>query len=66
MNAILFAAKHGQSTNGCILYLTMSPCMQCAKSIIQAGIKQVYCLELYRNTEGLDLLKKSNISVIIY
>ena len=65
-NAILFAAKNGQSTNDCVLYLTMSPCVECAKMIIQSGIKSVHYLENYRDASGVHLLTKANISVKYY
>ena len=62
-NAIAKCAKSLNSSNGATLYVTLSPCFECSKIIIQSGIKQVYYLEEYRNIEGLDLLKKSNIYV---
>ena len=42
MNALMFAAKHGLSVDGCTLYCTHEPCDQCLKNIIQAGIKKSY------------------------
>jgi dCMP deaminase len=62
-NAILFAAKNGISTNGCTLYVTLSPCSECAKMIIQAGIKRVVYLENYRNLDVLNLLREARIAV---
>jgi len=56
-NAILKAAKTGVSTNGSTLYLTMSPCIDCSKLIIQSGIKRVVYLEEYRDISGLSFLK---------
>ena len=59
-NAILKCAKDGSSTDGAALYITMSPCVNCAKLIIQAGVKEVY----YRNHkhfEGVNLLHHANI-----
>jgi len=61
MNAILFAARHGSSTENCILYVTMSPCVECSKAIIQAGIDRVYYKENYRETNGLKLLENAGI-----
>lgn len=58
MNAISFAAKSGISTNNALIYCTDSPCIHCAKILIQAGIKGVYYKELYTE-EGLSLLKKN-------
>ena len=62
-NAILFAAKNGIATDDCELYVTLSPCSECAKMIAQAGIKKVYYKEKYRNTKGLDFLKGLGIEV---
>lgn len=61
MNAILFAARYGISTEGAELYTTHSPCIDCAKAIINAGIKKVYYLEEYRSQEGIELLKSAGI-----
>jgi len=60
-NAISYAAKEGISTNNCTLYVTLSPCMNCANLIIQAGIKEVVYLEEYRDKSGVNYLKKHNI-----
>ena len=62
-NAILKCAKYGRPTNGSTLYITHSPCIECAKLIIQAGIIRVVYLEDYRKSEGIELLKKANIKV---
>lgn len=62
-NAILFAARNGQSTEGCTLYITMSPCIECAKMIIQCGIKEVYYDEDYRDSSGKELLIKNKITI---
>ena len=62
-NAILKCAKYGRSTNGSTLYITHSPCIECAKLIIQAGIIRVIYLENYKKAEGLELLKKAGIIV---
>ena len=58
MNAILKAAKSGYSVDNSTLYLTLSPCVDCAKLILQSGIKRVLYLEAYRKTDGVDFLKK--------
>ena len=63
-NVILFCAKTGISTKGKILYTTLSPCFQCAKMIITAGIKRVFFKELYRDTRGVDLLKQCGVEII--
>lgn len=62
-NAITKVAKSNNSSDGATLYITTSPCIECSKLIIQAGIKRVVYLEKYRKTEGLDLLRRANISV---
>lgn len=61
-NAILFAAKSGIATQGADLYVTLSPCIHCAKVIITAGIKKVLFKELYdRSCEGVVFLNKNGI-----
>lgn len=55
-NAIAWAARKGISTEKATLYTTVSPCLACAKLIINAGINEVWFLELYRKMEGLELL----------
>jgi dCMP deaminase len=57
-NAILKAAKTGNSVDGSTLYLTLSPCLDCSKLILQSGIKRVVYLNEYRNSEGIDFLKQ--------
>ena len=57
-NAILKAAKSGHSTRGGTLYLTLSPCLDCCKLILQSEIQRVVYLEEYRDTTGIDFLKK--------
>jgi dCMP deaminase len=62
-NAIAKCAKSFNSSDGATLYVTLSPCFECAKIIIQSGINNVIYLEKYRNLDGLNLLTKSNINV---
>ena len=62
-NAISKCAKWHSSTEGATLYVTLSPCFECAKMIIQSGIKRVCYEELYRDSAGLDFLKQNNIEV---
>jgi dCMP deaminase len=57
-NAILKAAKSGQSMKGSTLYLTLSPCIDCCKLILQSEIKRVVYLEEYRDKTGIDFLKQ--------
>jgi dCMP deaminase len=63
-NAILKVAKSTQSVNGSTLYVTLSPCKECSKLIIQSGIKQVVYAEEYRDTSGLKILAESGIEII--
>lgn len=60
-NAIAKCAKWGGSTDGATLYVTMSPCYECAKVIIQAGIARVVYNEVYRDESGLQLLESAGI-----
>ena len=62
-NAISKVAKSGNSSEGATLYVTASPCIECAKLIIQAGIKRVVYRDEYRLTDGIDLLAKAGIEV---
>ena len=62
-NAILFAAKNGVSLKGSKLTLTLSPCIECAKMIIQSGISHVEYHEEYRITEGIKLLEKAGVKI---
>jgi dCMP deaminase len=63
-NAIMKCAKNMVSTNKSSLYVTLSPCFECAKLIIQSGIKKVYYKEEYRDLSGIDFLKDNGIEVI--
>jgi dCMP deaminase len=58
VNAILKAAKTGNSVDGSTLYLTLSPCLDCSKLILQSGIKKVVYLNEYRSTQGIDFLSQ--------
>lgn len=60
-NAITKVAKSNNSSEGSTLYVTDSPCIECAKLIIQAGIKRVVYSKLYHSSEGLDLLKEAGV-----
>ena len=62
-NAITKVAKSGNSSLGATLYVTASPCIECSKLIIQAGIKRVVYKDEYRLTDGVDLLRKAGIKV---
>jgi dCMP deaminase len=62
-NAITKLAKGTQSSIDSTVYITLSPCFECSKLMIQSGIKRVVYLEEYRFTNGVDLLKKAGIEV---
>ncbi len=63
-NAITKIARSGNNSDGATLYVTDSPCIECAKLIIQSGIKRVIYARQYRLTDGVDLLKRAGIEVI--
>lgn len=63
-NAITKVAKSNNSSHGATLYVTSSPCMECSKLIIQAGIKRVVFYDSYRLEDGINLLKDANIEVV--
>ena len=63
-NAITKLARSSNNSDGSTLYVTASPCIECAKLIIQAGIKRVVYAEKYRLEDGINLLKKAGIEVI--
>jgi dCMP deaminase len=62
-NAITKVAHSNNSSEGATLYVTSSPCIECSKLIIQAGIKRVVFSEEYHSDEGMRLLKRANIEV---
>ena len=62
-NAITKVAKSGNSSAGATLFVTASPCAECAKLIIQAGIRRVVYRDAYRLTDGIDLLARAGIEV---
>ena len=62
-NAITKLARSGNNSEGSTLYVTASPCIECAKLIIQAGIRRVVYAEKYRLTDGIDLLTRSGVDV---
>ena len=63
-NAITKVAKSNNSSEGATLYVTASPCLECAKLIIQAGIKRVVFTEKYRIEDGLKLLQRAGIEMV--
>ncbi|MBD5299025.1 MAG: dCMP deaminase family protein [Bacteroides sp.] len=63
-NAITKVARSNNSSEGSTLYVTASPCMECAKLIIQSGIRRVVFSELYRITDGIDLLREAGVDIV--
>ncbi len=63
-NAITKVAKSNNSSEEATLYITSSPCMECAKLIIQSGIKRVVYSDNYRTEEGVELLKRAGIEIV--
>jgi dCMP deaminase len=62
-NAITKVAKSGNNSLGATLYITASPCIECAKLIIQSGIKRVVYLSEYHNDNGIELLKRAGVEI---
>lgn len=64
MNAIAKVAKSTNSTQGAELFVTVSPCIECAKMIKQTGIQKVYYRNIYRSEAGIDFLKARGVDVV--
>jgi dCMP deaminase len=63
-NAILKVAKSTNNCKGATLYLTLSPCKDCSKLVIQAGIKRVVFKDSYKDAEGIDFLRSAGVEII--
>ncbi len=63
-NAITKLARSNNNSDGATIYITASPCIECAKLIIQAGIKRVVYGEKYRLMDGIELLERAGIEVV--
>ena len=63
-NAITKLARSNNNSEGATIYITASPCIECAKLIIQSGIKRVVYGEKYRLTDGVDLLERAHIETV--
>ncbi len=63
-NAITKVARSNNSSDGSTLYVTASPCVECAKLIIQAGIRRVVFNDLYRLSDGIDLLRRAGVECV--
>ena len=64
-NAITKLARSSNNSDGATIYITASPCIECAKLIIQAGIKRVVYGETYRLNDGIELLEKAGVEVLL-
>lgn len=62
-NAITKIARSGNNSDGATLYVTASPCIECAKLIVQSGIRRVVYAEHYHLTDGIELLKRAGIEI---
>lgn len=62
-NAIIQAAKHGVDTEGATMYVTHSPCIICAKMIVNAGIKRVVCITQYPDKDSEELFKETGVTL---
>lgn len=60
-NCLIFAAKNGIKTEGCTMYVTLSPCIECAKLIVQGGIKRVVYNSDYKKSEGIAFLDNNGV-----
>lgn len=63
-NAITKVARSGNSSEGSTLYITASPCLECAKLVIQAGIRRVVYIDMYRLSDGVDLMERAGIECV--
>lgn len=63
-NAILKVAKSTQSAKDATLYLTLSPCKECSKLVLQAGINRVVFINAYKDSSGVDFLREAGIDVL--
>ena len=63
-NAITKVAKSRSSSDGSTLYVTASPCIECAKLIIQAGIRRVVFCDDYHSQDGVELLRRAGIDIV--
>ena len=65
-NALMFCTKNGIPTDGTTMYITLSPCVTCAKLIVQAGIKRVVFLECYKELGGLEFLRDAGVELLYW
>jgi dCMP deaminase len=63
-NAILKVAKSTQSAAGATLYLTLSPCKECSKLVLQSGIKRLVFINPYKDLSGVDFLRNAGVEIV--
>lgn len=63
-NAILKVAKSTNNCKNATLYLTLSPCKDCSKLVVQAGINRVVFINAYKDTEGIEFLQKAGVETL--
>lgn len=62
-NAIMKVAKSTNNSNGATLYITLSPCKECSKLVLQSGIKRVVYIKAYKDDSGINFLKQAGVEV---
>lgn len=62
-NLVAFSAKNGISLNDCVLYITMAPCIRCARMLVAAGVKEIMYYDEYRSKDGVDFLKSIGFKI---
>ncbi len=62
-NAIMKVAKSTNNSNGATLYITLSPCRECSKLVLQSGIKRVVYLHAYKDNSGIQFLEKAGVEI---
>lgn len=65
-NCLAKVSRSTNSSDGASMFITHAPCLECAKMIYQAGIKEVYYKHNYRSESGINFLKKCNIEIVQY
>lgn len=66
MNSLMKVAKSTESSEGAVMFCTHAPCMDCAKAIYQSGITKLYYRDTYRDTNGLEFLKRGGVEIEQY
>ena len=63
-NAIMKVSKSTNNSDGATLYITLSPCKECSKLVLQSGIKRVVYMKAYKDDSGLNFLEKAGVEVV--